>query len=71
MDEVISFSREKNNNIVIPIINFTKKPVKVKLNTKYYKGTYKNWFTNKMITLNGEDTMDLAPWEYVVLVGNK
>ena len=71
MDEVISFSREKNNNIVIPIINFTKKPVKVKLNTKYYKGTYKNWFTNKLITLNGEDTMDLAPWEYVVLVGNK
>ena len=71
MDEVISFSREKNNNIVIPIINFTKKPVKVKLNTKYYKGTYKNWFTNKMITLNGEDIMDLAPWEYVVLVGNK
>ncbi|MBK8721087.1 MAG: alpha-glucosidase C-terminal domain-containing protein [Saprospiraceae bacterium] len=71
MDEVISFSREKNNNIVIQIINFTKKPVKVRLNTKYYKGTYKNWFTNKMITLNGEDTMDLAPWEYVVLVGNK
>lgn len=68
MYQVISFSRTKDNDQVIPIMNFSGKPVTVKLDTKYQKGKYTNYFTNTKVTLNGDDVMTLKPWEYLILV---
>ena len=67
MEQVISFSRTKDNNRVIPIINYSDKPVTVKLQTNHQKGDYTELFSGKKITLNGNDEFALKPWEYLVL----
>jgi cyclomaltodextrinase / maltogenic alpha-amylase / neopullulanase len=71
MDQVISFIREKNGNMVLPIINYTSKPAKVKLNTSYLKGSYTEWFSGKEIVLSGDDTFELKPWQYLILTRQK
>ena len=67
-EQVLSFSRAKNGNQVIPIINYSDKPVTVKLNSKYQKGKYKELFSNVEYVLNGDDMISLKPWKYLVLV---
>lgn len=70
-EQVLSFSRSKNGDQVIPIINYSEKSVTVKLDSRYQKGTYKELFTNKDVTLQGNDVFTLEPWKYLVLVKQK
>lgn len=71
-DQIISFYREKNGDKVLPIINFSGKPVKVTLKSKYFTGTYTELFTGKAITLHGDtDTLDLPAWGYLVLTAQR
>jgi cyclomaltodextrinase len=70
-DQVISFSREKDGDRVIPIINFSKNPVTVKLNSKYQKGGYSELFSREKYELKGDDILTLGPWKYVVLIEDK
>jgi 1,4-alpha-glucan branching enzyme len=67
-DQVISFSRTKDNDRVIAIINYSDKPTTVKLNSKYQKGNYTELFSSAKITLKEDDVFELKPWEYKVLV---
>ena len=67
-EQVLSFSRAKNGNQVIPIINYSDKPVTVKLTSKYQKGKYKELFSNVEYVLKGDDIISLKPWKYLVLV---
>ncbi|HSN61788.1 MAG TPA: alpha-amylase family glycosyl hydrolase, partial [Ferruginibacter sp.] len=68
MKQVISFAREKNNDKVVTIVNLSNENVAVNLNTQYDKGTFRELFTNKLFTLTGKDSLQLAPWGYMVLV---
>ena len=68
MNQVISFSRTKGKDQVIPIMNFSDKPVTVKLDTKYQKGNYTDYFSNTKVTLKGDDVFTLKAWEYKILV---
>ena len=68
MQEVVSFSREKNGNRIIPVINFSDKPVTVKLNSKHYQGTYTEYFSGKTVELKGDDKISIGAWGYWVLV---
>ena len=68
MKQVISFEREKANDKVITIVNFSNAPAKATLETQYDKRTYRELFTNKDYTFTGNDRFDLAPWSYLVLV---
>jgi 1,4-alpha-glucan branching enzyme len=65
---VISFAREKNRNRVISIFNFSERAVSVKLRAKYYAGDYTDYFTGKSLALNENNTLQLAPWGYMLLV---
>lgn len=67
-DKVISFYREKNNDAVFPILNFSGEEVVVDINTKYYQGKYKELFSGKMFDIKDKTTFTLAPWAYLVLV---
>jgi len=71
MDRVISFVREKNGDRVLPVVNFSDKPVSVKLETKYYTGIYTELFSNREFVLKGEDIVTLDPWGYIVLSKTK
>lgn len=68
MNEVISFAREKNNQKVITVINFSDKDRSVKLSTKYHTGTYSELFSSKTIELKGDDILTIPAWSYNVLV---
>lgn len=68
MDKIISFSREKDNDKVVSILNFSNEQVTVKLNSKYEKGTYKELFSRQVYNLKGDDSLTLQPWNYLVLV---
>lgn len=66
--QVISFSREKNGDKVIPVINFSDKAVTVKLKSEHQTGTYTELFTNATFMLGGDDEFKLPPGGYIVLV---
>jgi 1,4-alpha-glucan branching enzyme len=66
--QVLSFSRSKNGDQVIPVINYSKSPVTVKLDSKYQKGRYKELFSAREYQLKGDDVFTLPPWGYLVLV---
>jgi hypothetical protein len=68
MQEVVSFSRQKNDNKIIALINFSDKPVTVKLNSKHHAGTYTDWFAGTPYVLKGDDEIKLEGWGYLVLV---
>lgn len=68
MDQVVSFSRTMDEDRIVTIINYSDRPASVKLDSKYQKGNYTELFSNKKIGLNGADSFDLKPWEYLVLV---
>lgn len=65
--QVISFARERNGNRVISIINFSDKPVTVKLRTSIYVGSYVNVFSGSPKDLKEEDAVTLPAWGYLVL----
>lgn len=70
LDKVISFSRTKEANRVVAIVNYSNEKVSVKLDSKYIKGRYKDVFSGKPVELNGQDVVDLEAWGYQVLTGS-
>ncbi len=68
MNEVVSFSREKNSDKIISILNFSDKPVTVKLNSKHHAGTYRDWFSDNQYVLKGDDAIKLEGWGFLLLV---
>lgn len=71
MQQVISFYREKNGDKVLPIINFSGKPVTVKLSSDFFAGSYLELFSDTNYDLKGNDEFSLAPWSYLVLTQTK
>jgi len=67
MAKIISFAREKNGDKVLPVINFSDRPVTVTLKSKHHTGTYRELFTGKEYVLTGDDTLSLPAWGYLVL----
>ncbi|NUY79395.1 alpha-glucosidase C-terminal domain-containing protein [Flavobacterium sp. MAH-1] len=67
LDKVISFSRTKDDNHVISVVNYSKEKVAVKLDSKYQKGKYKDVFSGKEIELKGDDVFELEAWGYLIL----
>lgn len=66
-NQIVAFWRQKNENRVVPVLNFSNKPVQVKLMSTLINGTYTELFSGKSITLKGNDLITLAPWEHLVL----
>jgi 1,4-alpha-glucan branching enzyme len=65
---MLAFSREKNNNQVVVIMNLSKKPQQYTLNSDRVTGIFINSFTNEEIDLSVNQPFDLKPWEYIVFV---
>ncbi len=68
MGKVVAFAREKNEDKVITIVNYSPDTVTVGLQTDFDKGIYTDWFSGKTVTLGVKDTLTLKPWAYRVLV---
>ena len=67
MDQVVSFVREKNGDKVIAIINLSKDPVIVQLDTCFDDGLYTNLFSNEQVSVSETFIVSMAPWDFLVL----
>ena len=70
-DRVVSFYREKNQDAVLPIFNFSDKTVEVNLDTQYFQGKYRELFKDKNFDIKEKTMLNLEPWSYLVLVKGK
>ena len=68
MDKVLSFSREKNGNRVIAVINFSDQPQTTVLDTRYLNGNYINYFSREAITIGNNDTLTIPSRGYMIFV---
>lgn len=67
MENIISFSREKNGQKVVAFFNFSAENVTVKFKTDRDMGTYQNLFTGKAQELTQEFKLKMEPWSAIVL----
>ncbi len=65
-EAVYAFTRTKDDNVVMVVLNLTDQPVEIELTGDDYAGTYVNVFTREKISFTGNNKMDLAPWDYYV-----
>jgi len=63
--QVFAFSRNKGNNSVVAIFNFSEKPVSIILEGA--KGEYKDAFSGEKFTASAKQSMELPAWGYKVL----
>jgi len=67
MEEVVSFSREKNGDKVLAFFNLSPKKVKVNFETFDYKGEYQNLFTGETAHLPKQLQLEFSPWKFLVI----
>ena len=67
-DNVFAFSREKDGNQVVVILNLSKHPQSFNIKGTQISGLYENAFNNKAINLNEGIGLGLKPWGYLVFV---
>lgn len=70
-DRVLSFAREKNGDRIVAAFNFSDQPVNVRLQSKYYAGSYLPLGREERYVLSGNDELTLKPWGYIILEQQK
>ncbi len=66
-DAVFAFSRQKNDDKVLVILNLSAEPQVVKLEGEDYEGEYNNVFAGTTTTLTQDAELTLNAWDYLVL----
>lgn len=65
---VLAFSRMKDNNMVIGVLNFSNKPQQFRLKDRSVVGSYQDYFTGESYEISLEKPLQLGPWQYLVFV---
>ncbi|EQC1581898.1 TPA: alpha-amylase family glycosyl hydrolase [Klebsiella oxytoca] len=65
-DKVIAFIREKDEDAVITMINFSDENLSLQLEKDEYTGLYIDWFTKQEVNIENMTTVALQPWGYKV-----
>lgn len=68
-ESVVAFTRTKNNQSVLVILNLSAEPIDVMLQGEAYAGDYNDVFGNKKITMRDNHQLRLQAWEYRVYEG--
>lgn len=64
---VYAFIREKDDNKVIVILNLSDKPQSFSFDDENISGNFKNVFDGEEFVMDKETTIDLQPWNYIVV----
>ena len=67
-EKIFSFVREKNDNKVLVIFNFSDTETEIKINDEKAFGTYAEYFSHTEIEISKEETYKLDPWAYWILI---
>jgi len=65
-EAVYAFTREKNGDQVVVVINLSNAPQDIRLEGTDYVGTYTDIFTEEEVNLGEGASMQLSPWAYQV-----
>jgi cyclomaltodextrinase len=65
-DKIFSFLREKENNKVFAIFNFSPEDQKIEISNDIISGGYKDFLDDKEILLTSEYSIELPAWGYKV-----
>ena len=71
MENIFSFSREKNGDKVLAFFNFSPENIIVTFETILYEGIFTDLFTGNTIPLNSNLQLEMKPWDYVILHQSK
>jgi 1,4-alpha-glucan branching enzyme len=63
---VFAFTRQKDDQKVLVVLNLSAKPRGIKLKSSELKGNYNEVFTNKKQAFEEQAELSLKPWEYLV-----
>ncbi len=69
-DHIYAFTRKKDRDRVIVIINLSSKKQSASFNDNLLQGTYTDVFAKQTKDLKSSETMELGPWEYFVFSNN-
>jgi len=64
--EVLSFTREKDNDKILVIANLSDRAVAADLKGANLSGDYKNYFTGDKKNFSSSEIIKLGPWEYLL-----
>ena len=67
---IYAFSRSKNNNQVIGLINMSGEKQTFNLTDKDVSGTYIDTFSNQSFTLDVGQPIEMEPWQYLIFEKN-
>jgi glycosidase len=66
-DHIYAFTREKNGDKVVVIINLSAEQQEATLTGDNFAGAYTNVFDNSELTLTSGESMTMDAWDYLVL----
>ena len=66
-ESVFAFTRKKDGDQVVVIVNLSGDPKMVKFKSKGFEGDYLNVFGNSTLSLNSDTNLNLRAWDYLVL----
>ena len=66
-DAIYAFSREKDGDKILVVINLSKNAQEFNLNCTGCAGTYNNVFSNAKVDIQEGGKMSMKGWEYLVL----
>jgi glycosidase len=65
-EAIFAFVREKDSDQVMVVLNLSEEPAEVILEGTLYSGTYTEVFSGEVRTFEGNDTLSMEPWTYLV-----
>jgi len=65
--DIIAYSRKKDGNILLTIINLSGQQHSTEVNTSGLEGAYENVFGSSTTTVSNKSKFNLKPWDYLVL----
>jgi cyclomaltodextrinase / maltogenic alpha-amylase / neopullulanase len=67
-ESVFVFTREKNSDKILVILNLTDRPVDFRIDDNRLAGSYTELFTEEESTFSTEEYFSMKPWEYGVFI---
>jgi len=67
-DNIFAFTREKDGNQVVVILNLSNQPQGFKIKGTQVSGLYENAFSNQAMNLNENLGLGLKSWGYFVFI---
>ncbi|NOX17965.1 MAG: alpha-amylase [Chlorobi bacterium] len=68
-EKILSFFREKDGGKIFALFNLSDEEINAEVETEF-NGTFENLFSGKVISIKGDYSVELKPWEYQIFTGD-